>query len=85
MSTDGLKTSSTTLSGIKIISAVSKISLNQHVQRTQSDVNYICLYLTNKKASTVPCSVIKHAGSGASTKEVQGETRADRQVFLSTS
>ena len=31
--------------------------------------------LTNKEALTVLCSVIKHAGSGWSTKEVYGERR----------
>ena len=31
--------------------------------------------LTNEEASTVLCSVVKHAGSGYSTKEVYGETR----------
>ena len=28
------------------------------------------IYLTNKEASTVLCSVVKHLGSGYSTKEV---------------
>ena len=31
-------------------------------------------HLTNREALTVLCSVVKHAGSGQSTKEVQGET-----------
>ena len=30
-------------------------------------------YLTNKEAPTVLCSVVKHAGSGQSTKEVRGK------------
>ena len=30
--------------------------------------------LTNREALTVHCSVLKHAGSGYSTKEVKGET-----------
>ena len=33
------------------------------------------LYLTNREALTVLCSVVKHARSGLNTKEVQGETR----------
>ncbi len=38
--------------------------------------------LANKEALTVLCSVVKHAGSGNSTKEVRGETRAVRRVFF---
>ena len=32
-------------------------------------------YLINTEALTVPCSVVKHARDGSSTKEVQGEIR----------
>ena len=39
-------------------------------------------YLTNREALTVLCSVVKHAESGQSLKEVQGETRD--VVFFST-
>ena len=38
-------------------------------------------YLTNREALTVLCSVVKHAGSGQSTKEVQGETRDVVECF----
>ena len=53
--------------------------------------NYCSLYragsvdvnvdLTNKEALTVLCSVVKHAGSGQSTKEVQGERRNEFGCF----
>ena len=39
-------------------------------------------YLTNRAALTVLCSVVKHAESGQSIREVQGETRD--VVFFST-
>ena len=39
------------------------------------------LHLTNKEALTVLCSVVKHAGSGQSLKEVQGETREAVECF----
>ena len=39
-------------------------------------------YLTNRAALTVLCSVVKHAESGQSMREVQGETRD--VVFFST-
>ena len=39
------------------------------------------LHLTNKEALTVLCSVVKHAGSGLSLKEVQGETREVVECF----
>ena len=37
--------------------------------------------LTNREALTVLCSVVKHAGSSQSTKEVQGETRDVVEYF----
>ena len=40
--------------------------------------------LTNGEPSTVLCFVVKHAGSGQSTREVGRNTRR-RQVFLPTS
>ena len=41
-----------------------------------------CMYhLTNREALTVLCSVVKHAGSGQSTKEVQRETRDVVECF----
>ena len=38
--------------------------------------------LTNKEALTVLFCVVKHLGSGQSTKEAEGETRDLGQVFL---
>ena len=40
--------------------------------------------LTNKEASTVLCSVVKHAGSGSARKKCRENTRRSR-VFFPTS
>ena len=36
-------------------------------------VSCTCMYLTNKEASTVLCSVVKHAGSGRARKKCRGK------------
>ena len=44
------------------------------------------IYLTNREASTVRCSVVKHAGSGSSTNQISiGRNTQLRLVFLPTS
>ena len=40
------------------------------------------LFLTNKKASTVLCSVVKHAGSGRARKKWEGKHETQSRVFL---
>ena len=39
-----------------------------------------CYHLTNREAFTVLCSVIKHVGSGYSTKEVKQNSAAVTDV-----
>ena len=39
-------------------------------------------YLTNKEASTVLCSVVKHAGSGRARKKCRGKHETKSSVFL---
>ena len=45
--------------------------------------NYLNLksYLTNKEASTVLCSVVKHAGSGRARKKCRGKHETKSSVF----
>ena len=38
-------------------------------------------YLTNKEASTVLCSVVKHAGSGRARKKSRGKHETKSSVF----
>ena len=38
-------------------------------------------YLTNKEASTVLCSVVKHAGSGRARKKCRGKHETQSSVF----
>ena len=38
-------------------------------------------YLTNKEASTVFCSVVKHAGSGGARKKCRGKHETQSSVF----
>ena len=38
-------------------------------------------YLTNKEASTVFCSVVKHAGSGRARKKCRGKHETQSSVF----
>ena len=38
-------------------------------------------YLTNKEASTVLCSVVKHAGSGRARKKCRGKHETKSSVF----
>ena len=40
------------------------------------------IYLTNKEASTVLCSVVKHAGSGGARKKCRGKHETQSSVFL---
>jgi len=39
------------------------------------------IYLTNKEASTVLCSVVKHAGSGRAQKKCRGKHKTESSVF----
>ena len=39
------------------------------------------LYLTNKEAPTVLCSVVKHAGSGRARKKCRGKHETQSSVF----
>ena len=39
------------------------------------------IYLTNKEASTVLCSVVKHAGSGRARKKCRGKHKTQSSVF----
>ena len=39
------------------------------------------VYLTNKEASTVLCSVVKHAGSGRARKKCRGKHETQSSVF----
>ena len=39
------------------------------------------IYLTNKEASTVLCSVVKHAGSGRARKKCRGKHETKSSVF----
>ena len=41
----------------------------------------LAIYLTNKEASTVLCSVVKHAGSGRARKKCTGKTRDVVECF----
>ena len=41
----------------------------------------VYLYLTNKEASTVLCSVVKHAGSGRARKKCRGKHETKSSVF----
>ena len=40
-----------------------------------------CFYLTNKEASVVLCSVVKHAGSGRARKKCRGKHETQSSVF----
>ena len=44
-------------------------------------VEQACLYLTNKEASTVLCSVVKHAESGRARKKCRGKHETKSSVF----
>ena len=39
------------------------------------------MYVTNKEASTVLCSVVKHAGSGRARKKCRGKHETKSSVF----
>ena len=41
----------------------------------------VFVYLTNKEASTVLCSVVKHAGSGRARKKCRGKHETKSSVF----
>ena len=41
----------------------------------------VSVYLTNKEASTVLCSVVKHAGSGRAQKKCRGKRKTYSSVF----
>ena len=41
----------------------------------------IIMFLTNKDASTVLCSVVKHAGSGRARKKCRGKHETKSSVF----
>ena len=40
-----------------------------------------CVHSTNKEASTVLCSVVKHAGSGRARKKCRGKHETTSSVF----
>ena len=54
-------------------------TLNSKVQTVLRSRNYF--YLTNKEASTVFCSVVKHAGSGRARKKCRGKQETQSSVF----
>ena len=43
--------------------------------------SFSMFYLTNKEASTVLCSVVKHAGSGRARKKCRGKHETQSSVF----
>ena len=60
------------------------VILNSILLQNQNHFSWICLlviYLTNKEASTVFCSVVKHAGSGRARKKCRGKHETQSSVF----
>ena len=50
--------------------------------RARLNQAYFFVCLTNKEASTVLCSVVKHAGSGRERKKCRGKQEMQSCVFL---
>ena len=57
--------------------------MQNFVGKTKCIVGYmkVANYLTNKEASTVLCSVVKHAGSGRARNKCRGKHETKSSVF----
>ena len=51
------------------------------VCRARRVKQHLLFHLTNKEASTVLCSVVKHAGSGRARKKCRGKHETKSSVF----